>query len=101
MMHSAVALLFTVSGWDSTMRTTLNIDDDLLIAVKEVAKRESKSASAVVSDMLRQSLAPGGRDGLESQAEEPGAEFGFRPFPKRGVVVTNELIDRLREEMGD
>ena len=86
---------------DSTMRTTLNIDDDLLIAVKEVAKRESKSAGVVVSDLLRQSLAPGGRDGLESQAEEPGAAFGFRPFPKRGVVVTNELIDRLREEMGD
>ena len=38
---------------------------------------------------------------LESQAEEPGAAFGFRPFPKRGVVVTNELIDQLREEMGD
>ena len=83
------------------MRTTLNIDDDLLIAVKEVAKRESKSAGAVVSDLLRQSLAPTGRDGLESQAEEPGAEFGFRPFPKRGVFVTNELIERLREEMGD
>ena len=51
------------------MRTTLNIDDDLLIAVKEVAKRESKSASAVVSDMLRQSLAPGGRDGTAWRAK--------------------------------
>ena len=29
------------------------------------------------------------------------AVFGFRPFPKRGGVVTNELIDRLREEAGD
>ena len=28
------------------------------------------------------------------------AEFGFRPFPARGGVVTNELIDRLREETG-
>ena len=25
-------------------------------------------------------------------------EFGFRPFPKRGRIVTNEVIDRLREE---
>ena len=83
------------------MRTTLNIDDDLLIAVKEVAKRESKSAGAVISDMLRHSLAPTGRDGLESQTEEPGVEFGFRPFPKRGGVLTNQLIDRLRQEMGD
>ena len=32
---------------------------------------------------------------------EPEPEFGFRPFPKRGGVVTNTLIDRLREETGD
>lgn len=83
------------------MRTTLNIDEDLLIAVKEVAKRESKSAGAVVSNLLRQSLAPRERDDPGSRAEKPGAEFGFRPFPKRGVVVTNELIDRLREETAD
>ena len=83
------------------MRTTLNIDDDILIAVKEVAKRESKSAGAVVSSLLRQSLAPTERDDRRSQAEEFRAEFGFRPFPKRGAVVTNELIDRLREEIAD
>ena len=28
------------------------------------------------------------------------AEFGFQPFPPRGGIVTNELIDRLREETG-
>ena len=27
-------------------------------------------------------------------------EFGFRPFPKRGGIVTNELIDQLRNEAG-
>ena len=82
------------------MRTTLNIDDDVLMAVREVAARESKSAGAVVSSLLRQLLAHGGREMSGSGAEsEP--EFGFRPFPKRGGVVTNELIDRLREETGD
>ena len=83
------------------MRTTLNIDDDLLIAIKEVAKRQSKSAGAVVSGLLRQSLARGGQDVPQGREEDPVAEFGFRPFPKRGGVVTNELIDRLREEAGD
>ena len=82
------------------MRTTLNIDDDLLIAVKEVAARESKSAGAIVSNLLRRSLAHGGFDGSAGPAE-PETEFGFRPFPRRGGVVTNELIDRLREETGD
>ena len=85
---------------ESAMRTTLNIDDDVLIAVKEVAARESKPAGAVVSDLLRRSLAHGGRETSEIGAE-PEPEFGFRPFPKRGGVVTNELIDRLREETGD
>ena len=82
------------------MRTTLNIDDDVLIAVREIAARESKPAGAVVSSLLRRLLAHGGRvaPGIEAEREP---EFGFRPFPKRGGVVTNELIDRLREETGD
>ena len=82
------------------MRTTLNIDDDLLIAVKEISARESKSAGAVISALLRQSLVHSGRDTRESQCDASAAEFGFRPFPKRGGMVTNELIDRLREETG-
>lgn len=80
------------------MRTTLNIDEDVLLAVKEVAARESKSTGAVVSSLLRRSLT---RGAVEPRGPGGEAEFGFRPFPKRGVVVTNELIDRLREETGD
>ena len=82
------------------MRTTLNIDDDVLIAVREVAARESKSAGAVVSSLLRQLLAHGSRE-TSGSGTDPETEFGFRPFPKRGGVVTNALIDRLREEIGD
>lgn len=89
------------------MRTTLNIDEDLLIAVKELARRESSSAGAVVSRLLRRSLA-GAADGTApGLAEEqapltgfPAGASGFRPFPKRGGVVTNALIDRLRDETG-
>ena len=80
------------------MRTTLNIDEDLLIAVKEVASREATSAGAVISKLLRESL-EGGKP--EAQRNAPKPEYGFRPFAKRGGVVTNEMIDRLREEMGD
>ncbi len=83
------------------MRTTLNIDDDLLIAVKEVAKRESKSAGTVVSDLLRHSLARNVQDDTNGLMEALDVEFGFRPFPKRGGIVTNELINQLREETGD
>ncbi len=82
------------------MRTTLSIDDDLLVALKEVAKRESKSVGAVASALLRQSLSAEPGDDREGTTA-PLAEFGFRPFPKRGGIVTNALIDRLREEGDD
>ena len=83
------------------MRTTLNIDDDLLFAVKELARIKSTSAGEVVSALLRQSLAHAGSDGGGDGEQDTHTEFGFRPFPSRGGVVTNELIDRLREDVGD
>ena len=79
------------------MRTTLNIDDDLLMALREVARRNSQSIGAVASRLLRQGLVG---DGMKAGGADDGPppEFGFRPFPKRGGLVTNELIDQLREE---
>jgi len=75
------------------MRTTLDIAEDVLQAAKERARREKKTTGAVISDLARKALtAP-----LE-QAREPKALYGFRPFPKRGGIVTNELIDKLRED---
>lgn len=42
------------------MRTTVSIDDQLLIEVKTVAARTGKTLSAMVEDALRQSLAKRG-----------------------------------------
>ena len=81
------------------MRTTLNIDDDVLIAVKELARRESRSIGDVMSSLLRQTLTHEDADDAANWGRE--SEFGFQPFPKRGGIVTNEVIDRLREETGD
>ncbi len=75
------------------MRTTLDIDDDVLRAAKELARREKKTAGAVISELTRKALTA-----TPSEAEEPEATYGFRPFPKRGEVVTNTQIDKLREE---
>ena len=83
------------------MRTTLNVEDDLLIALREMARRESKSLGAVVSRLLRQQLLGTKVSAAASEVGEPEGEFGFRPFPKRGGIVTNAMIDRLRNEMGD
>ena len=77
------------------MRTTLDIADDVLHAAKERARRERKTAGQVISELARSALnAPSG----PARAEEPKPRYGFRPFPKRGGIVTNELIDRLRDD---
>lgn len=82
------------------MRTTLDIDEDILLAAKELARRDRKTAGEVISDLARRGLqAPA--QGSETADGSLRSVLGFRPFPKRGGVVTNELIDRLREEHGD
>lgn len=76
------------------MRTTLSIDDDVLAAARERAAREGTSVGAVVSQLARAALT-----GRVSAAPASGESFhGFEPFPSRGAVVTNELIDQLRED---
>lgn len=76
------------------MRTTLDIAEDVLQAAKERARREKKTTGEVISELARKALTvPSGQP-----AREPKALYGFRPFPKRGGIVTNELIDKLRED---
>ncbi len=77
------------------MRTTLDIANDVLQAAKERARRQKKTTGEVISELARHALtAPSGA--LATQ--EPKPLYGFRPFGRRGVIVTNELIDNLRED---
>ncbi len=81
------------------MRTTLEIEDDVLVAAKELARRGGTTAGRVISDLVRQALTqPAATAG--NSAREPAALYGFRPFPSRGGVVSNEQVDRLRDEEG-
>jgi hypothetical protein len=79
------------------MRTTLDIADDVLLAVKERARREKRTAGDVLSDLARRALT----STLGTEAPESRSFHGFVPFPHRGAAVSNELIDRLREEEPD
>jgi hypothetical protein len=77
------------------MRTTLNIEDDVLYAVKERARREKRTAGEVLSELAREALT--GRHGADVIAE--GESFyGFDPLPHRGPAVSNALIEELRDE---
>ena len=80
------------------MRTTLDIEADVLSAAKELARQRDISVGKVVSDLLRQTLT--GNTSQSAQPQTSISSAGFDPFPARGVIVTNDLINRLRENEG-
>ena len=82
------------------MRTTIDLEPDTLMAAKELARQENVSLGKVVSRLLRQALT-GQR--VQAGAAAPvgsACATGFVPFAPRGVVVSNELIDKLRDSEG-
>lgn len=78
------------------MRTTIDIENDVLMAAKELARLQNVSAGCIVSRLMREALA-GYHAPLSSS---PRQTSGFRPFPERGALVTNDQVNRLRDEEG-
>ena len=76
------------------MRTTLNLDDDVLLAARGLARRDGTSIGAVISKLARKGL---NGDPCNDTDDANDGFYRFRPLPKRGRPVTNELVDRLRE----
>jgi hypothetical protein len=77
------------------MRTTLDIDDDVLQGARGLAKRERKTIGELLSELARRGLAAAPQ---KSVVNEPRALYELRPFPSRGGILTNEMIDRIRED---
>jgi hypothetical protein len=80
------------------MRTTLDIDDDLLAAAKELARQQGRSAGAVVSALLRRALT--GPAAAVHGGRAVKSVAGFRPFPSRGRAVADSAVDALRDAEG-
>jgi hypothetical protein len=77
------------------MRTTLDIADDVLQAAKERARRERKTIGEIISELARRALtAPQ----APLSVKEPKSVYGLKPFARRGGIVTNQLINKLRDE---
>jgi hypothetical protein len=79
------------------MRTTLDLDDDVLIAAKAHAAREKRSLGSVISELAREALqrpaAPAGK--------ARGVRAGrFAVLPARKEVVTAEHVRRLMDAEG-
>ena len=90
------------------MRTTIDLEYDTLIAAKEIARAETTSLGKVISRLVRQALT--GTTGTTGTTSAPATHAlpatatatatGFVPFEARGVVVSNDLINRLRDAEG-
>lgn len=72
------------------MRTTLTLDDDVIAVARAIAGRDQRSIGQVVSDLARK--------GLKAENRTSTSRNGFPVLPKRGVVVTLELVNALRDD---
>ncbi|MGH2443560.1 MAG: CopG family transcriptional regulator [Chloroflexota bacterium] len=73
------------------MRTTVDIDNDVLMAAREIAGRRGVSMGKVLSDLGRQAL---------THRIDGGSRHGVPLFPagKEGGIVSLELVNRLHDE---
>ena len=74
------------------MRTTVDLEEDVLLAAKEIARQRGVSIGKVISELARQALArPGAsttRNGIPLFPLQPGAQ-----------VITPEFVNQLRDEL--
>ena len=84
------------------MKTTMDIDDALLIATKEAAARRRTTMKAIVEHALRREIAPD----QDFAIEEPSAcyrtgKHGLPILKKRGgKKVSSETIYQMMEDEG-
>lgn len=74
------------------MRTTVDIDDDVLQAIREIARQRGLTMGQVLSELTRQSL---------THQIEADTRNGVPLFPEHagGELVTLELVNELRDEL--
>jgi Arc/MetJ family transcription regulator len=77
---------------DQAMRTTLDIDDDVLQAAKELGALHGKTAGQVVSELARRALSPSATHRLRN---------GVPVLPRRPAGSprpTMRLVNQLRDD---
>jgi hypothetical protein len=73
------------------MRTTLDLEEDVLLAAKEIARQRGVTIGKVVSDLARQAL---------TREVAGSTRHGLPIFPiqPEAGIVTLELVNQLRDE---
>ena len=78
-------------GYTRVMRTTVNLDDDVLAAAKQLARKRASTLGQTLSDIARRGLQPQPagqvRNGVRLLATRPGTQKG-----------TLALVNQLRDD---
>jgi hypothetical protein len=77
---------------EEIMRTTLDLEEDVLLAAKEIAKQRGNTVGQVLSGLARQALTR--RTPVSTKHALP-----LFPVQPDAGVVTLELVNHLRDEM--
>jgi len=77
------------------MRTTLDIDEDVLQGAKETAAKEGTTAGRIISDWARRGFFNG-----RVQSKKKRILNGVPLLPSRGKIVTMKLIQEIMDEEG-
>ena len=79
--------------YDAGMRTTLEIDDDVMDAARELARLKNQGIGRAISDLARRGLTPDASPATEMQFGVPV----WKPAPG-AVAVTSEMVRNLAED---
>jgi len=77
------------------MRTTLEIDDSILAAAKEIASASNSSAGAVISDLARKGLSV-----TSGQTSQRKAGFPIFTVPADAKPLTSATVKSILSDEG-
>ncbi len=78
------------------MRTTLDIEEDVLLAAKELAEREGSTAGRIISLLARRGLS----NPKSKLKKTPVIRGGVPLVRSRGEVVTTDRIRKIMDQEG-
>ena len=81
------------------MRTTIDIDEDVLETAKEIARKEKRTAGAVISEFARRGFYSR-ESAVAESVETYTEENGIPVLPPTGSLVTEQSIRKIRDTEG-
>jgi hypothetical protein len=80
----------------TSMRTTLALDDDVLIIAKQKAQRENLSIGQAVSELMRAGI----RAKQNPAALRKPTTSKYAVLPARDEIITSEHVYKLQDQEG-